>query len=92
MTAPPHQVTQLLQEWSEGDENALAQLMPLVHEELHCLAHQHMRRESAGHVLQTSALIAESSFGGYTGISKLKPALDLLSMVRPIAASPLLGW
>ena len=60
MTAPPHQVTQLLQEWSEGDENALAQLMPLVHEELHCLAHQHMRRESAGHVLQTSALINEA--------------------------------
>ena len=51
-----------------------------------------MRRESAGHVLQTSALIAESSFGGYTGISKLKPALDLLSMVRPIAASRSLGW
>jgi RNA polymerase sigma factor (TIGR02999 family) len=60
MTAPPHQVTQLLQEWSEGDENALARLMPLVHDELHRLAHQHMRRESAGHVLQTSALINEA--------------------------------
>jgi len=60
MTAPPHQVTQLLQQWSEGDENALARLMPLVHDELHRLAHQHMRRESAGHVLQTSALINEA--------------------------------
>lgn len=60
MTRPPHQVTQLLQEWSEGDENALARLMPLVHDELHRLAHQHMRRESAGHVLQTSALINEA--------------------------------
>lgn len=60
MTAPPHQVTQLLQEWSEGDENALARLMPLVHDELHRLAHQHMKRESAGHVLQTSALINEA--------------------------------
>lgn len=60
MTTPPHQVTQLLQEWSEGDENALARLMPLVHNELHRLAHQHMRRESAGHVLQTSALINEA--------------------------------
>ena len=60
MTTAPHQVTRLLQEWSEGDETALAKLMPLVHEELHRLAHQHMRRESAGHVLQTSALINEA--------------------------------
>jgi len=60
MTAPSHPVTQLLQEWSEGDENALARLIPLVHDELHRLAHQHMRRESAGHVLQTSALINEA--------------------------------
>jgi RNA polymerase sigma factor (TIGR02999 family) len=60
MSSPPHQVTQLLQKWSEGDETALAKLMPLVHDELHRLAHQHMRRESAGHVLQTSALINEA--------------------------------
>ena len=50
----------LLQEWGEGDETALAKLMPLVHDELHQLAHQHMKRESAGHVLQTSALINEA--------------------------------
>ena len=60
MTTGPHQVTQLLQQWSEGDEGALARLIPLVHDELHRLAHQHMRRESAGHVLQTSALINEA--------------------------------
>jgi RNA polymerase sigma factor (TIGR02999 family) len=60
MTTAPHQVTQLLQQWSEGDQNALDKLMPMVHDELHRLAHQHMRRESAGHVLQTSALINEA--------------------------------
>ena len=60
MTTAPHQVTRLLHEWSEGDDTALAKLMPLVHDELHRLAHQHMRRESAGHVLQTSALINEA--------------------------------
>jgi len=60
MTTAPHQVTRLLLEWSEGDENALAKLMPLVHDELDQLAHRHMRRESAGHVLQTSALINEA--------------------------------
>jgi len=60
MAQAQHQVTQLLQEWSEGDDNALTQLMPLVLDELHRLAHQHMRRERAGHVLQTSALINEA--------------------------------
>lgn len=60
MKSEPHQVIKLLQEWSEGDDYALAQLMPLVHDELHHLAHQHMRREAAGHILQTSALINEA--------------------------------
>ena len=60
MTIAPNQVTVLLRKWSEGDEGALEQLTPLVYDELHRLAHQHMRRESAGHVLQTSALINEA--------------------------------
>ncbi len=60
MTFAPHQVTRLLQKWSDGDETALEQLMPLVHDELHRLAHQHMRREGPGHILQTSALINEA--------------------------------
>ena len=60
MTIAPHQVTRLLQEWNDGDEGALEQLMPLVHTELHRLAHQHMRREGPGHILQTSALISEA--------------------------------
>lgn len=60
MTIAPENVTVLLRKWSEGDESALEQLTPLVYDELHRLAHQHMRRESAGHVLQTSALINEA--------------------------------
>lgn len=54
------QVTELLREWSKGDQNALDELMPMVLDELRRLAHQHMRRERAGHVLQTSALINEA--------------------------------
>jgi RNA polymerase sigma factor (TIGR02999 family) len=54
------QLTKLLQQWSEGDGKALEQLMPLVHDELHRLAHQHMRKENPGHILQTSALINEA--------------------------------
>jgi RNA polymerase sigma factor (TIGR02999 family) len=60
MTIAANNVTLLLRKWSDGDESALEQLTPLVYDELHRLAHQHMRRESAGHVLQTSALINEA--------------------------------
>jgi ECF sigma factor len=36
----PHRVTQLLQQWSHGDDSALAELTPLVYEELRRLAHR----------------------------------------------------
>jgi RNA polymerase sigma factor (TIGR02999 family) len=60
MTITADNVTLLLRKWSEGDQSALEQLTPLVYDELHRLAHQHMRRENAGHILQTSALINEA--------------------------------
>jgi RNA polymerase sigma factor (TIGR02999 family) len=54
------QVTQLLVAWGEGDQVARDQLMALVYEELHRLAHRYMKRESPGHTLQTSALVNEA--------------------------------
>jgi len=60
MASSTHQVTKLLKEWCDGNASALDQLMPLVHDELRRLAHQHMRREKPGNVLQTSALINEA--------------------------------
>ena len=61
MTGPPsHEVTQLLQAWSDGDQKALEQLMPLVYGELHRLAKRYMSRERAGHTLQTTALVNEA--------------------------------
>lgn len=56
----PHQVTQLLVAWSEGNQAALDELMPLVERELHRLAHHYMRRENAGQTLQTTALVNEA--------------------------------
>jgi RNA polymerase sigma factor (TIGR02999 family) len=53
-------ITQLLLRWRRGDKSALEQLMPLVYEELHWLARQCMRRERAGHTLQTTALVNEA--------------------------------
>jgi RNA polymerase sigma factor (TIGR02999 family) len=53
-------VTNLRVAWGRGDESALAQLMPLVHAELHRLARRQMRGEREGHVLQTTALVNEA--------------------------------
>ena len=60
MEASPHQITQLLKDWGNGDETARDQLMPLVYEELRHMAHRHMRKEPSGHTLQTSALVHEA--------------------------------
>lgn len=57
-TAP--RVTALLQAWSAGDSGALDRLVPLVHAELRRLARRYMRRERAGHTLQTTALVNEA--------------------------------
>jgi RNA polymerase sigma factor (TIGR02999 family) len=53
-------VTALLVAWKEGDEEALNQLIPLVHQELHRLARSYMAREGPGHSLQASALVNEA--------------------------------
>jgi RNA polymerase sigma-70 factor (ECF subfamily) len=63
MTTPSpaqQEVTQLLGDWSGGDQGALEKLIPLVQPELHRLAHHYMSRERAGHTLQTTALLDEA--------------------------------
>jgi RNA polymerase sigma factor (TIGR02999 family) len=57
---PNPQVSQLLRAWSDGDQQALEKLMPVVYDELHRLASHYMRGERAGHVLQTTALVHEA--------------------------------
>lgn len=52
--------SRLLRAWSDGDQNALEKLIPIVFAELHRLARRHMRRERAGHSLQTTALVNEA--------------------------------
>ena len=61
MTKPSlHEVTQLLQSWSEGNQEALDKLVPLVHAELHRLARHYMSNERPGHTLQTTELVNEA--------------------------------
>jgi RNA polymerase sigma factor (TIGR02999 family) len=61
-TMPPtaDQITQLLQSWSQGDQNAAEKLMPIVYGELHRLAQRYMSDERPGHILQTTALVNEA--------------------------------
>jgi RNA polymerase sigma-70 factor (ECF subfamily) len=56
----PEGVTQLLIDWSKGDQAALEKLMPLVYSELRRLATNYLRRERQGHTLQPTALVNEA--------------------------------
>lgn len=61
MTLPPSaQITGLLRAWGSGDEQALAQLTPLVYQELRRIARRYMSRERPGITLQTTALVNEA--------------------------------
>jgi RNA polymerase sigma factor (TIGR02999 family) len=53
-------VTELLLAWRHGEDSALKQLTPLVHEELRRLAHRYMGAERAAQTLQTTALVNEA--------------------------------
>ena len=53
-------VTALLQAWRAGDEQALAAMMPIVHDELRKLARRSMAGERPDHTLQATALVNEA--------------------------------
>jgi RNA polymerase sigma factor (TIGR02999 family) len=53
-------VSQLLSDWRNGDQQALGKLMPLVYDELRRIASGYMKRERAGHTLQTTAIVNEA--------------------------------
>jgi RNA polymerase sigma factor (TIGR02999 family) len=59
-THSPKEITRLLVAWGDGDQAALNELTPLVHEELRRLAHHYMGGERTGHTLQTTALVNEA--------------------------------
>jgi len=56
----PSELTHLLLDWGKGNKDALDKLMPLVYDELRSLARRYLSRESAGHTLQTTALVNEA--------------------------------
>jgi RNA polymerase sigma-70 factor (ECF subfamily) len=56
----PDDVSALLRAWTDGDQQALARLTPIVYGELHRLAGYYLRGERSDHSLQTSALVNEA--------------------------------
>ncbi len=60
MPAVSPDVTTLLGAWRRGDEAALGQLVPLVHDELYKRARNYMRRERPDHTLRPTALVNEA--------------------------------
>ena len=60
LNAASHQITHLLYDWSNGNDLALEQLMPLVYDELRRLARNYMRNQPSGHTFQTTELIHEA--------------------------------
>src|SRR5207245_5889754 len=53
-------LTELLDDWQQGDRSALEKLTPLIYDELRRIAHRYARREQNGHTLQTTALVNEA--------------------------------
>jgi len=56
----PKNLTKLLVDWRNGDQEALNTLIPLVYEELHRVARRYLRHERPNHTLQTTALVHEA--------------------------------
>jgi RNA polymerase sigma-70 factor (ECF subfamily) len=59
-SASAHDITPLLRAWSEGDEQALERLIPLVYRELHRIACGCMARENPNQTLQATALVNDA--------------------------------
>jgi RNA polymerase sigma factor (TIGR02999 family) len=58
--AASNDATEILKQWSAGDTDAPARLMPLVYRELRQRAAEYLRRERSDHTLQPTALVHEA--------------------------------
>jgi RNA polymerase sigma factor (TIGR02999 family) len=58
--APSHAITDALVALRSGEKDALERLVPLVYDYLSEMAHHHLRLESTGHTLSTTAVVHEA--------------------------------
>jgi RNA polymerase sigma factor (TIGR02999 family) len=59
-TASQRDITQLLLDWSKGDQKSLDTLLPVVYQELRRLAQHYLKQERSDHTLQATALVHEA--------------------------------
>ena len=57
---PRHDITALLQDWTDGNEDAFDRVVELVYGDLSRIASRHLRAERPNHTLDTRALVHES--------------------------------
>lgn len=60
MSESSGQISELLQQWIRGDQEALGAVSPIIYDELRRLAHYHLKLERADHTLQSTALVNEA--------------------------------
>ena len=53
-------ITRLLLDWTDGDEDSFRRLLPLIYDELRRIAASEMRRERRDHTLQPTAVVHEA--------------------------------
>jgi RNA polymerase sigma-70 factor (ECF subfamily) len=53
-------ITELLERWSAGEQQAAEQVLPLVYEELRRIALRQLRQERENHTLQATAIVHEA--------------------------------
>ena len=53
-------ISELLARWSAGDQEAFRDVIPLLYDDLHQVAHHYLRKARPGHTLQTTALVHEA--------------------------------
>jgi len=86
------QITRLLNDWRNGQDFALEQLTPIINQELHRLAVQHMQKESNYHTLQATALVNEA-FIKLAGVSnEWKDKLHFIAMASRIMRNILVDY
>jgi ECF sigma factor len=77
------EITRLLKAWDSGDKAALERLIPKVYDELRRMARRYMKKERAGHTLQTTALIMRFTFGWWTSTTWGGRTVPIFSRSRP---------
>ncbi|MEO0576014.1 MAG: sigma-70 family RNA polymerase sigma factor [Pseudomonadota bacterium] len=82
-------ITQLLAEWQQGDNDAFKALSPVVYDELRRIAARMMRGESAGHTLQATALVNEAFISLMAGNANVNDRKHFFSLAARVMRSAL---